>query len=120
MTANSPRMRREAKTLTATIRLYCRGHHGSPRNALCPSCQQLLDYALLRLSRCPYQEAKPTCANCPIHCYGSTEREQIKAVMRYAGPRMLLHNPILTIMHLVDGLRKPKPRPKKDQETQTT
>jgi hypothetical protein len=30
-------------------------------------------------------------------------REQIRQVMRYAGPRMLLHNPILTIRHLLDG-----------------
>lgn len=36
-------------------------------------------------------------------------REQIKAVMRYAGPRMLLHHPILALFHMLDGLRKPCP-----------
>ena len=30
--------------------------------------------------------------------------------MRYAGPRMLLTHPILAILHLVDGLRKPRPK----------
>lgn len=27
--------------------------------------------------------------------------------MRHAGPRMLLHHPILTMLHLLDGFRKP-------------
>ncbi|MGC9520836.1 MAG: nitrous oxide-stimulated promoter family protein [Anaerolineae bacterium] len=119
MATDSPRMRREARTLTAMVRLYCRGHHGSQREELCPSCQQLLDYALQRLSKCPFQETKPTCANCPIHCYRPEEREQIRAVMRYAGPRMLLHHPLLAIMHLIDGLKRPEPRRKEDQRSQT-
>jgi len=28
--------------------------------------------------------------------------------MRYSGPRMLLHHPVLAVMHLFDG-RKPAP-----------
>jgi hypothetical protein len=34
-------------------------------------------------------------------------REQIRQVMRYAGPRMLLHHPIHAVLHLLDGIRKP-------------
>ena len=74
--------------------------------ALCESCETLAAYAQARLFRCVYQEAKPTCANCPIHCYRPDMREQVRAVMRYAGPRMLLRHPYLAIMHLLDGLRK--------------
>jgi hypothetical protein len=33
-------------------------------------------------------------------------RDDIRAVMRYAGPRMLLHHPILAVQHLIDGWRK--------------
>jgi hypothetical protein len=33
-------------------------------------------------------------------------REQVKAVMRYAGPRMLYRHPILTLFHFLDGRRK--------------
>jgi hypothetical protein len=33
-------------------------------------------------------------------------RQQVKIVMRYAGPRMLLHHPFLACMHLIDGRRK--------------
>ncbi|HNR32353.1 MAG TPA: nitrous oxide-stimulated promoter family protein, partial [Candidatus Hydrogenedentes bacterium] len=42
----------------------------------------------------------------PIHCYKPVMREQTRAVMRYAGPRMLFRHPWLTVMHYVDGLRR--------------
>jgi aldehyde:ferredoxin oxidoreductase len=69
-------------------------------------CQDLLDYAFYRIDHCPYEDEKPTCAKCPIHCYRPTMREEIRQVMRYAGPRMLLHHPILTLQHLSDSMRK--------------
>jgi hypothetical protein len=56
-----------------------------------------------RLDRCPYFPNKPTCANCPTHCYKPDMREQVRAVMRYAGPRMLIKHPILAVFHLIDG-----------------
>lgn len=100
------RLAREARTLTVMVRLYCHGHHDTANRELCADCRELLDYALVRLSRCPYQAQKPTCAKCPIHCYRPEPRERIRAVMRYAGPRMLLHRPGLAILHLADGLRR--------------
>jgi hypothetical protein len=33
-------------------------------------------------------------------------REKIRAVMRYAGPRMLYHHPLLAFYHMIDGMRK--------------
>ena len=114
MKSEEPRLRREAKTLTAMVGLYCHGrhlahgrHHGKPRGQLCTDCQDLLDYALFRLSKCPFQTGKPTCAHCPVHCYKPARREQIRNVMRYAGPRMLLHHPVMALLHLLDGVRKP-------------
>jgi hypothetical protein len=66
-----------------------------------------LDYARTRLRKCPFQEGKTTCAKCPIHCYKPDRREKIRAVMRYAGPRMLVRHPILALLHLiVDNWRK--------------
>lgn len=117
MARRDGRMKREARTLTAMVGVYCRGTHGSAHGQLCPSCQALLDYALARLDKCPFQSAKPTCAKCPIHCYRPEQREQIRAVMRYAGPRMLLHHPILAFMHLIDGFRKPAAAPKGKRNT---
>lgn len=101
-----PRMARESATVRAMIRLYCFGNrHGSTRS-LCPSCQELQDYADQRLERCPFQEGKTTCAKCPVHCYKPEMRQRIRAVMRYAGPRMLLRHPVMAVFHLVDGARK--------------
>ena len=87
------------------IYIYCRGQHGT-REGLCLECRALLDCARERLDKCPFQEGKMTCAKCPIHCYRPAMREQIRAVMRYAGPRMVYRHPIMTLFHFVDGLRK--------------
>ena len=87
------------------IRCYCDAHHQSDR-PLCDECQALLDYATMRLERCRFGEAKPTCANCPVHCYQPSRREQVKIVMRHAGPRMLWRHPILAIRHMLDGYEK--------------
>ena len=101
----SQRLTREWKTMAAMIRCYCHGCH-SAAAALCPECQGLLDYATLRLDRCRFAIKKPTCANCPVHCYQRDRREQMKAVMRYAGPRMLWRHPVLSFRHWLDGFRK--------------
>jgi hypothetical protein len=96
------RLEREARTLGALVRLYCRSHHG--RASLCPDCQALLDYACTRLERCRFGAEKPTCARCPVHCYQALQRERVKAVMRYAGPRLLWRHPWLSLRHWLDGL----------------
>ena len=85
------------------VRIYCRDHHDG---GLCPECKGLLDYASVRLDRCRFGADKPTCAKCPVHCYQKNRREQVKVVMRYAGPRMLWEHPVLSLWHWVDGRRK--------------
>ena len=119
----------EYKTIEAMISLSCMERHSATKGELCPACRELLDYAHSHLDKCPYnikshskgyrgadedankdsrmkaawyQERKPTCALCPIHCYKSAMREQIRDVMRYAGPRMFRHHPILSIRHLLE------------------
>lgn len=110
----APHLHREQATIAAMLRIYCRGHHpASARGAagLCAECASLLAYARKRLALCTYGPEKPTCANCPIHCYGRSQREAIRGVMRYAGPRMLWRHPWLAIRHLIDGRRPAPPRP---------
>lgn len=99
------RMAREAQTVRAMIRLHCRANHGT-RDQLCRRCESLQAYAEDRLDRCPFQEGKTTCAQCPVHCYRPSRREEIRAVMRYAGPRMVTRHPLLTLYHLLDGRRR--------------
>lgn len=99
----SGRLNRERRTIYLMIEMYCRGQHRSP-DGLCHECKQLSAYAMQRLDKCPYQERKPTCAQCPIHCYKPEMRERVRRVMRYSGPRMLLAHPLLTLRHYADEL----------------
>jgi hypothetical protein len=112
MSKAHPRIRREKKTIEAMMRIYCEAKHES-QDKLCPECNELLEYAKMRLDKCPFQEKKTTCGKCPIHCYQPQMREKVKKVMRYAGPRMLLHHPVLAMHHAVDGFKKPKKAGKK-------
>jgi predicted amidophosphoribosyltransferase len=100
------RLLRERRTIAMMIGIYCADQHGANDNSLCASCQEFQDYADRRLDKCPYGDDKPTCANCPVHCYKPEQREQVKRIMRYAGPRMLLKHPVLAIRHKFDGLRR--------------
>lgn len=102
------RRRRGLKVLQAMVSLYCRGHRHEHRSPLCEDCAALLEYATRRLERCVFGDAKPTCANCAVHCYKAGMREQIRVVMRWAGPRMMLRHPIMAIAHLIDE-RRPVP-----------
>jgi hypothetical protein len=98
-------LQRENRTMEKMVDIYCRGQHGTAE-ALCDDCARFLDYAGVRLEKCPYGEDKPTCANCPVHCYKPHFRDQAKAIMRYSGPRMLLRHPVLTLAHYLDGRRR--------------
>lgn len=44
---------------------------------------------------------KKNCNQCPNHCYAPDKREEIRAVMRFSGPRMLLVHPVAAIRHLL-------------------
>ena len=104
MNAAERRVAREWKTVQAMIRLSCRNLHGGGQS-LCVECEELRAYAEKRLEKCPFAEEKPTCVKCPVHCYEAAMRERVRLVMRYAGPRMLLRHPILTLLHLRDERR---------------
>ena len=99
---------RERLTMTKMIGMYCSAHHENSRGILCAACQEFLEYAQVRLQKCPYGEDKPTCANCPVHCYKPARKDQAREIMQYAGPRMLLRHPILAIAHQLDGFRQAK------------
>jgi hypothetical protein len=105
---DGPRIKREKKTVDAMIRLYCSKHHKT-YDELCPECNELHKYAMLRLTKCPFQEDKTTCAKCLVHCYRQDMKTKITKIMRYSGPRMLLYHPILALHHVFDGRKKPKP-----------
>jgi len=93
------------------VEMYCSNHHGD--DGPCGECTELADYADRKLDLCPYSPEKPTCTNCPIHCYRTEPRERMRDVMRYSGPRMLKTHPYLAIRHIFDGKREAPSPPKK-------
>ncbi len=100
------RLKREHQTLVCMTAIYCEDHHGQRRGDLCESCAGLMSYAERRLAKCPYGQDKPTCAKCPIHCYKQQQRERVRQVMRYAGPRMPRRHPWRAFVHVFDKLRR--------------
>ena len=95
---------KEQYVVEEMIKLYCRKNHsgkGWQAGQMCPSCQELAEYAKLRSEKCRFMKEKTFCANCKVHCYKPEMREKIRQVMRFSGPRMLLYHPLLAIWHLV-------------------
>ncbi len=82
------------------IRIYCRAHHGAAKD-LCENCSGLLTYAQQRIEKCPFGIKKPVCNQCSVHCYKPDMRKQVQEIMRFSGPRMMRHHPILALRHLV-------------------
>ena len=69
---------KEMRTVYEMIHLYCRKNH--KEKELCPT--------------------KTFCSQCKVHCYKKDKREQIRKVMRFSGPRMLVYHPVMAICHL--------------------
>lgn len=100
--------------------IYCDGNHGDAARApldsvgaslgvygdeppvICEDCARFLRYAETRRALCPH-DPKPQCKNCPKHCYKPEMRETARAVMRYSGPRSVLHgHAVDAIVHALD------------------
>lgn len=100
---------RDKRTVSQMIAIYCAGNHADRKRdvrsyagePLCSECAELDSYAVRRTQECRRMEVKTSCDRCPIHCYTADELERIREVMRYAGPRMMLHHPVAGVRHLL-------------------
>lgn len=99
---------RERYIVSQMIALYCKKKHGSQNGALCKECQTLKEYAWQRSEKCPFMETKTFCSNCKVHCYKPAMREQIREVMRFSGPRMMLYHPVLAVRHVIESRKEKK------------
>jgi len=109
-------VRKDTKTLGDFTAIYCRGNHGDRERAaadtdaarlgvygrkppkLCAECTAHLSYGEKRRAYCP-KDPKPFCAHCDTHCYRAEEAEWQRQMMRFSGPRSMLHG------HAIDGIR---------------
>jgi len=87
----------EKATVEKMIRLYCRLNH--KQHDICAHCAQLVKYTHGKLDLCVFGEQKPACKKCNIHCYSSENREKVKEIMRFSGPRMLFYHPLDFLKH---------------------
>ncbi len=97
---------REKEVVSLMISLYCRKKHGG--KILCPACAELDAYARMRSDKCPFMETKTFCSNCRVHCYKADMREKIREVMRFSGPRMMFHHPVMAIRHVIESKKEKK------------
>lgn len=105
-----PYIAKELETIEAMVQIYCRARHG--QNSLCPDCKEFIDYARKRLACCPYGSQKPVCQKCKCHCFGGTNKQKVKEVMAFSGPRLIFKRPGLLVRHLIASLRKAPAKPK--------
>lgn len=98
-------IQREKRVVAQMIAIYCHRHHAAKGGALCEDCRSLLDYATRRLDHCPKGDSKASCRKCEIHCYSAANREKIREVMKYVGPRMIFIHPFSAILHLIGELK---------------
>ena len=93
------RIEREKQTVRKMIELYCR--HRLEEDAMPEEYKLLAEYAYRRLDHCRYGEKKTACKDCSTHCYAPKEREAIREVMRWVGPRMIWYAPKDAILHIL-------------------
>ena len=107
----------EMRLVDSMIDLYAAAHRHDPSKsdsklieAAVPDAEALKAYTHKRIEQCRYRgkQEKPFCNVCPVHCYKPEMRQQIRAVMRYRGPRMLFRPPILSLLHLIGTIRAKK------------
>lgn len=96
------KIEKEKKIVKLMIEIYSK-HHDKKNLEDNEEMKDLLNYAYLRLNKCPFKDNKNFCSKCKVHCYQKEMREKIKKVMRYSGPRVLLYHPILFIKHQLRG-----------------
>lgn len=113
------RRERESVIVQAMIKMYCLANHYS-EGIVCEECDSLSKYAEKRILSCMYGEIKPVCKHCPVHCYSPAMREQMRQVMRWSGPRMILRKPVFAVMHIIDKLTAPNQKKKNASKKSTT
>ncbi len=89
----------EKRTVGVMIRIYCSSFHKTETS--CDECKSLMLYTEKRTENCKFGNEKPSCKDCPVHCFSPEMKEKIKEVMRFSGPRMIYKHPVMAFLHLL-------------------
>jgi len=105
--------KKDLKVLIDFVKVHCAARHTGQTDLalpadlmrthqrqlmLCPDCQALLNYALLKRRKCPLTP-KPSCKHCRIHCYSYKYRAKIREIMAFSGRRMILRGRLDYLWH---------------------
>lgn len=93
------KLEREARTVSQMIELYCKKRLNLTE--VPEEYKRLEVYCRRRLEHCRWGDSKPACKKCPHHCYAPKERQMIRDVMRWTGPRMIIYSPLAAIRHIL-------------------
>lgn len=96
----------EIATIEKMMQIYCKKKHGGKENKLCGECDEMFQYASIRLQKCPFGDEKGACADCKIHCYDKIHRNKMREIMRFSGPRMMIYYPKDFLQHIFVDRRK--------------
>ncbi|MDO5028056.1 MAG: nitrous oxide-stimulated promoter family protein [Bacillota bacterium] len=86
------KIEKKKEILRLMVEIYKKAHPDQAEDLLA-----LETYAIDKMTNCPNKNKNIVCKSCTIHCYQKEQRQQIKKIMRFSGPRMLVLHPILTI-----------------------
>ena len=92
---------REMKTIRAMIAIYCQDHHHVAAGSCAMRarrCSSMLRPDLANARGVTRNPCVPTARSIAIK---PAMRDQVRQVMRYAGPKMLLRHPLLAVSHLL-------------------
>ena len=91
---DNPRLFREFLTVSSMIELYCKHHHQHP--TLCNDC-----LTLMALCKHAYEAHLQT-----KRFKAEQQRQQIREVIKWAGPRLFFKHPLLTCYFFIRRLLK--------------
>nr|WP_293444379.1 nitrous oxide-stimulated promoter family protein [Prevotella sp.] len=90
---------RDKQTVKLMIQMYCK--HRLKTSQIPEKYRQLINYANTRLDHCSWGKDKPACKDCPHHCFLPEKQKEIREVMKWSGPRMLIWSPRSAFRHLL-------------------
>ena len=106
MSLGSGRLDREYRTMHCMVQIYCADHHATAGGALCGECGEFLGLRAAPAREVPVRRRKAGLRQVPDPLLQAAQREQARSIMRYAGPRMVLRHPWLSLTHMLDKLRR--------------
>lgn len=96
------RLEKEKVIFEKMILIYCKNNH--KENHPCSQCIDIINYGKNKINNCPFDNSKPFCSKCSIHCYEKNVQKKVKEIMRYSGPRIIFYHPITSLKHLISSI----------------